>query len=71
MKRIKLINNSLEVIEEKKYLLKTDGHYLRTGYMLGKDNKDNKFVDPEGGPMMIVDTVKYDKNRKGYIITIK
>lgn len=36
--------------ESKTYLLKTENHYIRTGYL-----SDNKFyVDPSGGPMIVV-----------------
>lgn len=49
-------NNYLELINGKTYALKTTYPYIRAGYI--DNSRDSaKFVDPSGGPMIVVGEV--------------
>ena len=48
LKRLNKPDNS----ESKTYLLKVDNPYFRTGEVNGK-----KFIDPSGGPMIVVGSI--------------
>lgn len=73
-------NNYLELINGKTYALKTTYPYIRVGHTNG--NKDfAMFVDPSGGPMIIVGEVLEEAKAKiksidfvkgvGYTITFE
>lgn len=73
-------NNYLELINGKTYSLKTTYPYVRVGYI--DNSRDSaKFVDPSGGPMIVVGEVLEEAKAKvksidfvkgvGYTITFE
>lgn len=73
-------NNYLELINGKTYALKTTYPYVRVGHING--NKDSAmFVDPSGGPMIVIGEVLEEAKAKiksidfvkgvGYTITFE
>lgn len=73
-------DNYLELINDKTYVLKTTYPYVRVGYTNG--SKDSAmFVDPSGGPMIVVGEVLEEVKAKvksidlvkgvGYTITFE
>ena len=48
-------NNYLELINDKTYVLKVTYPYVRMGYL--DESKEIKFIDPSGGPMIVVGEV--------------
>lgn len=73
-------NNYLELINNKTYVLKVTYSYIRVGY-LDKDRNSARFVDPSGGPMIVVGEVLEEAKSKvksidfvkgvGYTITFE
>lgn len=73
-------NNYLELINDKTYALKTTYPYVRVGYLDG-DRNSAKFIDPSGGPMIVVGEVLEEAKAKiksidfvkgvGYTITFE
>lgn len=76
-------DNYLELVNDKTYALKTTYPYIRVGHTNSKDgNKDfAMFIDPSGGPMMVVGEVLEEVKAKvksidfvkgvGYTITFE
>lgn len=73
-------DNYLELIDGKTYALKTTYPYIRVGYIDG--NRDSaKFIDPSGGPMIVVGEILEEAKAKiksidfvkgvGYTITFE
>lgn len=73
-------DNYLEFINDKTYALKTTYPYIRIGYT-DNSKKSAKFVDPSGGPMIVVGEVLEEAKAKvksidfvkgvGYTITFE
>lgn len=55
-------NNYLELINDKTYALKTTYPYIRVGHT--ENNDSAKFVDPSGGPMIVVGEVLEEAKAK-------
>lgn len=85
MEKIKLYSRSgndnyLELINGKTYVLKTTYPYVRVGYT-DDSIKSAKFVDPSGGPMIVVGEILEEAKAKiksidfvkgvGYTITFE
>ena len=51
--------------ESKTYLLKSESHYLRVGYI----DEKRKFIDPSGGPMIVEGSVLPEANAEVEAIT--
>ena len=71
-------DNYLEQLEGHKYVLKTPYDYMRQGFL----DEDTYFIDPSGGPMLIVGEplpgheeylIKsiHFKKHVGFIVTLK